>query len=75
MNPNPEYSIEFVIQYTIVGAILIVACLWIVLKIFRKKKNKKGSGSCCGCTLADSCKKAQLTDNRKGEKYGRDKNI
>lgn len=49
---------EIIIQYSIVGLILLAACVWIILKIARKNKNKQ-SGACCGCAIADSCKKVK----------------
>ena len=50
---NPDNNL--VIQYSIVGIILLLACVWIVWKIIRN--NKKKNNSCCGCALSDSCKK------------------
>ncbi|MCH5228912.1 MAG: FeoB-associated Cys-rich membrane protein [Muribaculaceae bacterium] len=54
-----EMNTSLVIQYSVVGLILLAAFVWIGWKAF--KKNKKNSrGSCCGCALADSCKKKDL---------------
>ncbi|MCH5242135.1 MAG: FeoB-associated Cys-rich membrane protein [Muribaculaceae bacterium] len=56
MSHNHEFSTELIIQYSIVGLILLLVCCWILWKIFRKEK--KSSGGCCGCAIADTCKKA-----------------
>ena len=63
-----DLSIDLIIQYTIVGVILLAAFGWILWKMVNKRKNKV-SGSCCGCAIADSCKKVQ----KKG--YGRNQNL
>lgn len=41
-------------QYIAVFAVLIVVFIWILVRLFSKKKSNKG-GSCCGCALADTC--------------------
>ena len=46
---------NLLIQYSIVGVILLGICVWIIWKI--SKKNKKNSNPCCGCGLAESCNK------------------
>ena len=43
------------IQYTIVGAIVALAILWVLWKAIYK--GKKNSSACCGCALTDSCSK------------------
>lgn len=43
------------IQYTIVGAIIALAILWVLWKVLRKNKN--GSSACSGCALSDACTK------------------
>ena len=45
-------SMNLIIQYTIVAAIIAAACIWMLVRILGKKKN---SGGCCGCSLSDSC--------------------
>ena len=52
-----KYSTDLIIQYSVVGAVLLAACIWIILKIF--KKNKQSRNSCCGCAISDTCKKAK----------------
>lgn len=52
------YKTDMIIQYSVVGAVLLAACGWILWKLLRKKPNKN-SGSCCGCALADNCDKKQ----------------
>lgn len=58
MNHPQDLTADMIIQYSIVGLILLVACGWIIWKLFKKRKDKP-SGSCCGCAIADSCKKAK----------------
>lgn len=43
-----------IIQYSLVCAVFLAACIWMIVKT--RKKNKS-SGGCCGCDLKDSCKK------------------
>lgn len=43
-----------IIQYTIVGAILVAAVVWVIYKAFTRKGRAKG-GSCCGCALSEHC--------------------
>ena len=60
MDSSQELSIDLIIQYSIVGLILLAACGWIIWKLFRKQK--KGSvSSCCGCSLSDTCNKKIIT--------------
>ena len=47
-------SANMIIQYSLVGIVLLGACVWILIKIFKKNKNK---GPCCGCSLSDTCNK------------------
>lgn len=58
-----EIPAAMVIQYSVVGVILLAACLWILWKIIKKQKNR--SDSCCGCSLADNCSKKQIVDSAK----------
>ncbi|MCH5227585.1 MAG: FeoB-associated Cys-rich membrane protein [Muribaculaceae bacterium] len=55
MPANQAYSTDIIIQYSIVGLIILAACLWIMWKLL--KKRKEGISSCCGCTLSDTCNK------------------
>lgn len=55
MNSSQGLTTDLIIQYSIVGAILLGVCVWMFLKIFRK--NKKVTNSCCGCAIAGSCQK------------------
>lgn len=57
MEASNAYT-DMVIQYSIVGLVLLAAFSWILWKLIKKEK-KKSSGSCCGCALADSCNKKQ----------------
>ena len=62
MNPPEEMTSQMIIQYSIVGIILLVACGWIIWKLFRKNKKNTG-GSCCGCAIETSCKKRKKYGN------------
>lgn len=44
-----------IIQYTLVGIIILGAIVWIIVKSIR---NRKSGATCCGCALADSCRRA-----------------
>lgn len=46
-------STNLLIQYIIVGAILLAASVWIILKLI--KIRKQGPRSCCGCALSQTC--------------------
>ncbi|MCH5239496.1 MAG: FeoB-associated Cys-rich membrane protein [Muribaculaceae bacterium] len=59
---------EMTVQYTIVGLILLAACVWIILKIIKKNKSQT-EGGCCGCSLSDNCNKKNL------KLHGNDKNL
>lgn len=51
-------------QYLIVALIVAAALIRIVWGIRRNTKSKKGS--CCGCSLADTCKDFKdISDRRK----------
>ena len=62
MESTKEFTTDMVIQYSIVGVILLAALGWILWKTFSKNK-KNASGSCCGCAIADTCKKIQKPDH------------
>ena len=57
MEVNNGNTSDLIIQYSVVGLVLLAACGWIIYKLF--KKNKEKSNSCCGCSIADSCSKKQ----------------
>lgn len=60
MNASDQgMTTDLIIQYSIVGGIILAALAWIVWKSLRKNKKNSGS-SCCGCALEDSCKKKKL---------------
>ena len=50
---------NYILQYTLVGLILLAVCVLIVVKTIRKS-SRKGSGGCCGCSLNESCQKKHL---------------
>ena len=54
-----------IIQYSLVGLVLLAACIWIGVKTF--KKNKSLSGGCCGCKLQDECGKNKILKSMKNE--------
>lgn len=58
-----ELTANLIIQYCIVGLVLLGAVVWIIWKLvgLRKRGNMK---SCCGCALAGSC----ASKNKKTEK-------
>ena len=60
-----DISSNMIIQYSIVGLVLLAASIWILWKIFRNKDNK--NKSCCGCSLADSCQNKQIKKKYHGE--------
>lgn len=67
-----ETTTDYIIQYSIVGLILLGVCIWIIVSIF--KKNKKGkSGTCCGCSLAESCGKKDIINKKSN--CGNSKNL
>lgn len=55
METPKEFTVDQIIQYSVVGLVLLAAFGWMLWKIFRK--SKKVSGGCCGCAIADSCGK------------------
>lgn len=59
---NMEFSSNLIIQYSIVGILLLGACIWILWKVF--SHGKKSKDPCCGCGLADNCKKKNLKSKR-----------
>lgn len=57
-------STNEIIQYSLVGVILLSSLVWIVVKTFKHNKSK---GGCCGCNLQQTCNKAALKNNRTNE--------
>lgn len=55
MENQSGFTTDMIIQYSVVGLVLLAACGWILWKIFRK--GKKNNNSCCGCALSDTCNK------------------
>lgn len=53
------------IQYTIAGAIVALAILWVLWRVFRKER--RGNSSCCGCALSSSCTKPRYKHNDAGK--------
>lgn len=50
-------------QYIAVLAILSAVTVWIIIRLFSKKK--RGTSSCCGCALSDSCHKPERREPAK----------
>lgn len=48
------------LQNTIVGLVILGACGWMIYKLMRPKKGKRGA--CYGCSLSDTCAKKELVD-------------
>lgn len=49
-----ELDNNMIIQYTIVGIIILIALIWLAVKVIRKSKGKD-KGACCGCALSEKC--------------------
>lgn len=47
---------NYIIQYSLVGIILLGAAAWLFYKTLSKKGKKN---SCCGCALSDACNKKE----------------
>lgn len=62
MESSKGFTTDMIIQYSIVGVILLAVCAWIIWKLFRKR-SKEESGSCCGCGLAETCKRKKSYGN------------
>lgn len=54
---------NLIIQYTIVGLLLLAVSVWIVWKLIRMRK-QKNVGGCCGCSLSDTCLKNKKPINQ-----------
>lgn len=59
---------NMIIQFSIVGVVLLAAFGWLFWKTFSKQKKK--TNSCCGCALADNCNKKNLKKD-----HGKNKNL
>lgn len=59
-------------QYILVFVILIAVILWVIYKLCKKKDS---DGTCCGCSLANTCKseKKQRANEKKGSDNCADK--
>ncbi|MDE5712559.1 MAG: FeoB-associated Cys-rich membrane protein [Muribaculaceae bacterium] len=55
---------NLIIQYSLVGMILLAASVWIVWQLI--KIRRRGPKSCCGCSLSQTCKKT-LPKNKERE--------
>lgn len=58
---------NLLIQYILVGAILLATTVWIIWKLIKIKKN--GPKSCCGCSLSESCGKKALKTKSESTGY------
>ena len=59
MTDTKDFTVDMILQYTIVGLILLAAFTWMIWKLLRKKNSGK-STNCCGCAISDTCKKKDL---------------
>lgn len=58
-----DETANLLLQYIIVGLILLGISIFVIIKLFRIKK--KGIPSkCCGCSMSDACN-AKLKENCK----------
>lgn len=49
-------DLNLIIQYVVVGVILLAALIYVFFSLLRRKK-RKDCGGCFGCGLADECGK------------------
>ena len=49
-----------IIQWSVVGIIILLALLWAALRILRLNKYKKDTGGCSCCSESASCKLKDL---------------
>lgn len=61
-----QLTTNLLIQYILVGAILLAISVWIVWKLIKLKK--QGPKSCCGCSLSESCGKKLIKNKSKLKK-------
>lgn len=59
---------NIIIQYTIVGIIILAVIVWILVK-FLKKNKRSGSCCCTDCGLSEKCtnNKAKFPQNKNSE--------
>lgn len=58
---------NLLIQYIVVGGILIAASVWVIVRLIkarRQMKERGGSGSCSCCELSSSCKKSTVANKK-----------
>lgn len=55
-----------VIQYIIVGIVLVLCGWWCVRRILQKPKNKNLPVQCQGCALSEKCSKKAIPHNSDG---------
>lgn len=48
-------NFQLIIQYIVVGIIILSAIAWTIIK--RRNRKKDHPGGCAGCSLAESCNK------------------
>lgn len=56
-----------IIQWTIVSVIVLVAIIWVVVRLILLSR-KKGSGGCSCCSQESSCKLKELKQTAKDKK-------
>lgn len=49
---------NYVIQLSVVGIIVLLAIIWIIIRVI--KKNPAKESGCGGCALVENCKKTEL---------------
>lgn len=59
-------------QYAAV-ILLVVFALWRIIRGMKKKNRSRKSGSCCGCSLADTCR--DYSNNKSVNHSGRDNDL
>lgn len=58
---------NLIIQYTIVGVILLAILTWLIVKLTKLRKNE--NDGCCGCSLSEVCGKKNLKTTKKRDCY------
>lgn len=58
-----ELSTNLIIQYILVGLIMLGAVAWMIWKLISARKY--GAKTCCGCSLSNACSKKELKSNIK----------
>lgn len=54
---------NLLLQYIILGVIMLGVIAWIIRKI--TKKSKSANSSCCGCALSEKCSDKKSPKGRK----------